>query len=299
MLKEPQDAQGKGPEADLRTVRQWMLSRLLTSLDAAEADALVRIFLSHISGYSWPRLLAEGFHFNSSQIVWISECVSRLTLHEPWQYIIGEVEFTGLKLIVSPAVLIPRPETEELAMMARDLVRQDYAAGPGLRILDLATGSGCLALSLKHGFPEARVDAVDISPAALEVAAENAERNALEINLITADLLSPTPKDLTPGYQLILSNPPYVRLSEKTNMASNVLAWEPHEALFVPDQDPLVFYRALAQWGRSLLAPSGKMIMEINEALSQETAQVFIESGFAEALLLNDFRGKSRFLKVS
>ncbi|MBE0641342.1 MAG: HemK family protein methyltransferase, partial [Bacteroidales bacterium] len=156
--------------------------------------------------------------------------MSRLILHEPWQYIIGEVEFTGLKFIVNPAVLIPRPETEELAMLSRMLLQKLNVDESVLRILDLATGSGCLALSLKHGFPEARVDAVDISPAALNVAAENAERNALEINLITADLLSPTPKDLTPGYQLILSNPPYVRLSEKTNMASNVLAWEPHEA---------------------------------------------------------------------
>lgn len=299
MQAEPSPHPDMLPGFSFRHIRTWMESELSSVHNSAERDALVKIFLSQASEKSWPLLISEGYEFSTGQFNWLKESIRRLKHNEPWQYILGEVEFAGLRLKVDPGVLIPRPETEELVAMAVNAVRGSYAGIPQLRLLDLATGSGCIALSLKQSFPSAEVDAVDLSGMALDIAKRNARLNDLNVRLMQADLLQFPSREFNAGYHLIISNPPYVKDDEKLKIQPNVIDWEPHMALFVPDNDPLVFYRALARWGSTLLAPSGMMLMELNEALGQETAEVFRTAGFSQTLLLKDFRGKYRFLQVT
>ncbi|HRZ76057.1 MAG TPA: peptide chain release factor N(5)-glutamine methyltransferase, partial [Bacteroidales bacterium] len=214
-------------------------------------------------------------------------------------YLLGEVDFAGLQLKVCPAVLIPRPETEEMACMARDILRERTTWLPAPRILDAATGSGCLALAMKRWFPGAKVTGTDLSEEALTLAGENALRNGLDVKFVHADLLRPPPPGVQGNLHLILSNPPYVRWEEHQLMQPNVLEWEPHSALFAPDEDPLAFYRSLALWGKQLLVPGGMVLAELNEALGDETASIFTAAGYLNVGLARDFRGRIRFLKAS
>ena len=222
--------------------------------------------------------------------------LARLLAHEPVQYVLGTAHFAGMELAVTPATLIPRPETEELAQ----LVARAHAGRPGLVVLDVGTGSGCLALALARALPPpARVVAVDISAEALAVARGNAARYAPQIAFQQLDILREKPSGLPPGsLDVLVSNPPYVRASERALMRPNVLAWEPATALFVPDDDPLLFYRRLAALGAELLRPGGNIWLEINEALSAETAALFAPEWFAEVAELPDFLGRPRFVRA-
>jgi release factor glutamine methyltransferase len=194
--------------------------------------------------------------------------LTRLLAHEPVQYVLGIAYFADMELEVTPATLIPRPETEELV----HVIKQEQAAKPNLRVLDVGTGSGCLALALARLMPTAQVLAVDISAEALAVARRNADQFAPKVTFQQVDILAAMPADIAPGtLDILVSNPPYVRESERSEMRENVLAWEPATALFVPDEDPLLFYRRLAELGRALLKDGGAIYLEINEALGAET----------------------------
>jgi release factor glutamine methyltransferase len=221
---------------------------------------------------------------------------ARLLAHEPVQYVLGQAHFAGMKLEVTPATLIPRPETEELAQ----LITQANAHRPGHTVLDVGTGSGCLALALALGLPRpARVLGVDISAEALSVARRNADRYAPAVELQQLDILRDIPSGLATGtLDVLVSNPPYVRDSEQPQMRTNVLAWEPATALFVPDTDPLLFYRRLAALATELLRPGGQVWLEINEALGSETAALFNPADFAEVQVLTDFFGRVRFVRA-
>jgi len=220
----------------------------------------------------------------------------RMSVGEPLQYVLGKAWFYGRQFRVTPDVLIPRPETE--------LIIPIVAGKCGRRILDLCTGSGCIAWSLALEIPGSEVTAVDISEAALKVASsqdfteELKRTGALAPQFVKADVLSDDiPPILSSGrYDLILSNPPYVMDKEKPLMRTNVLAHEPHLALFVPDRDPLMFYGAIAKWSSVLLAPGGMGVVEINEALGTETAAVFIDAGFADVSIVRDLHDKNRFV---
>ena len=217
--------------------------------------------------------------------------LTRLLAHEPVQYVLGTAYFDELALEVTPATLIPRPETEELLRV----LRQERPDGAGWRVLDVGTGSGCLAIALARTWPTARVLAVDISAEALAVARRNAARYAPEVAFQCLDALREWPAGLAPGdLDVLVSNPPYVRECERPLMRANVLAWEPATALFVPDDDPLLFYRRLAELGRELLRPGGVLCVEINEALGPETAAVFAAPGFEDVRVLPDLFGKAR-----
>ena len=221
----------------------------------------------------------------------------RLLAHEPVQYVLGTAHFSGMELAVTPATLIPRPETEELAQ----LVARAHAGRAGLTVLDVGTGSGCLALALARALPPpARVVAVDISAEALAVARENAARYAPQVEFQRVDILQEMPAALPPGtLDVLVSNPPYVRASERALMRENVLAWEPATALFVPDDDPLLFYRRLAALAAGLLRPGGSIWLEINEALSAETAALFAAELFESVAELPDFREQPRFVRAT
>jgi release factor glutamine methyltransferase len=211
------------------------------------------------------------------------------------QYVLGTAHFAGLELEVTPATLIPRPETEELVQ----LIARAHAGRPGLRVLDVGTGSGCLAIALACELVQAQVLAVDISGEALAVARRNAARYAPEVAFQQLDILTTTP-DIAPGtLDVLVSNPPYVRDSERAQMRDNVLSWEPATALFVPDADPLLFYKRLAELATVLLKPGGAVYLEINEALGTETAALFPETNFAAVRVVSDFFGRTRFVRAT
>jgi release factor glutamine methyltransferase len=224
----------------------------------------------------------------------LPDLTARLLAHEPVQYVLGTAHFAGLELEVTPATLIPRPETEELAQ----LIAQEQRDRASLTVLDVGTGSGCLALAVALALRPARTLAVDISGAALAVARRNAARYAPAVEFQQLDILAIMP-DIAPGtLDVLMSNPPYVRDSERAQMRNNVLAWEPETALFVPDADPLLFYKRLAELARILLKPGGAVYLEINEALGAETAALFPAADFAAVRVVNDFFGRTRFVRA-
>ncbi len=237
----------------------------------------------------------------------LSEDLDRLSGGEPLQYVLGYSEFMGRRFRVTPDVLIPRPETEMLCSEAIKLVR---GSSP-IRILDLCTGSGCIAWTLAMEVPSATVYGIDISEKALAVASSQVfsrslsgaeapvpERSRRAV-FLQADILADPPSFPCGQFDLILSNPPYIMESQRKDMRKNVLDHEPALALFVPDGDPLLFYRAVANWSKTLLAAGGTGIVEINDLLGTRTRDLFIEAGFKKVEILDDFSGKNRFVIFS
>ena len=217
--------------------------------------------------------------------------LQKLRAHEPIQYIFGHTEWKGLDLRVTPATLIPRPETAELV----DWVLSKCDKNTSLRVLDIGTGSGCIAIALKKSAPLWEVTGVDISSEALKVACENAERNQVEVNWLQADVLSPLYNDRWPMADIIVSNPPYICDSEKEDMDARVLEYEPHTALFVPDHDPLLFYRRIASLPLAS-SPMTYLFFEINEAYGHEVCAMMREMGYTNVQLKNDMYGKPRMV---
>lgn len=218
------------------------------------------------------------------------EALRQLLNHRPLQYVVGRMEFAGVALAVDERVLIPRPETEELARA----IAVEYR-GRRPAILDIGTGSGAIAIALARALPGSRVTALDISPGALEVARANARANGVDIDFMQADILH----DPLPGrYEVIVSNPPYVRTAERAAMRRNVLDYEPSGALFVPDDDPLLFYRAIAAAAAYALASGGTLWLEINEALGPQTAALLIDAGFDAVEIRRDIFDKDRMIRA-
>ena len=289
---------------------------------AAFGEMLFEAFL----GWDRVKLLTSKDHtVNQSDLLRLHWALEDLHRHRPIQHIIGHVDFCGCRIHVSPDVLIPRPETEEMVDFLVEsgewrVENGEWRAENGerrteSRILDLCTGSGCIAIALKKAFSGADVTAVDISPAALAIARQNALENATEVNFVQSDILA-TPKEENKEenkeknseeknfnfqfsiFNLIVSNPPYVRQSERAAMQRNVLDYEPPLALFVPDDDPLRFYRAIGAIAARCLAPRGLLALEINEALAADTCALLARYGLAATVHL-DFRGRDRFLTAT
>ena len=259
-----------------------------------EAQAIAALVVEHLLALdSLRRLMAAQQPVPPAAQAALPALQARLLAHEPVQYVLGTAYFEGMALEVTPATLIPRPETEELVQV----ITQEQSGRAGLRVLDVGTGSGCLALALARALPGAEVLAVDISEEALVVARRNAARYAPKVAFQQVDILAAMPTGLAPGsLDVLVSNPPYVRESERPAMRDNVLAWEPATALFVPDEDPLLFYRRLAEIGALLLRPGGGIYLEINEALGAETAALLVAQGFGEVAVLPDMFGKARMV---
>ena len=260
-----------------------------------EVGVFCEMLFGAFLGWDKVRLLTSKEQtIDQSDLLRFHWALEDLKRQRPVQHIIGYTDFCGCRIKVTPDVLIPRPETEE---MVNSLTPVSSPTGEGCRILDLCTGSGCIAIALKKAFPQAEVTAVDVSEKALVIAKENAESNNTDINFIQADLLAhhyPLP---TTHYSLIISNPPYVRESERAQMQRNVLDYDPSLALFVPDDDPLRFYKAIANIAKNHLAPQGMLVVEINEALADETCDVLRVVGLVPAVH-TDFRGKSRWVSA-
>ncbi len=232
-----------------------------------------------------------GFEFSAIALEKFENAIYRLKKNEPIQYIIGETEFYGLPFKVNKHTLIPRPETEELV----DWVISEIPPLGFRGILDIGTGSGCIAVSLAKNLPNAKVSALDISMEALKVARENAQINTVTIDFFPCDILKA--EQLPEKYDIIVSNPPYVRESERDKMQPNVLNHEPASALFVEDKEPLVFYQAIARLSKTVLNPGGVLYFEINEYLGKDLQEVLTTEGFGKIIVKKDIFGKDRMLK--
>ena len=261
-----------------------------------EAREMVLMFLQHSIGVTrHTHILEPSYEVSEEASAEAMRAFGRMAAGEPIQYIIGKAYFYDREFNVTPDVLIPRPETELLVREAVNWARRSERKS--LRILDLCTGSGCIAWSMALELPGSEVTAVDISDGALVVAAGQKFECDNAPNFIKADVLA-GPVEGLGTFDMILSNPPYVMDSEKALMRKNVLEHEPWLALFVPDDDPLLFYRAVAAWARQLLKPDGLCLVEINEALGRQTAEVFEDAGFRDVEVLQDLNSRDRFVRA-
>lgn len=268
-----------------------LVDELTPALGSREAASISRLVLEDLFGSrpgSRPRTLTQ----DEQLLAWAS--INRLKGGEPAQYVTGVADFYGLQLTVTPAVLIPRPETEELV----EWVLAGYPAGRPLRVLDVGTGSGCIALALKARRPAWAVTGMDVSEDALAVARGNAARLNLEVDFLAADARQPHFAPAPPPYDLIVSNPPYIPPSERDRMGPSVLAHEPSLALFTTEDDPLLFYRAIAREGRRALAPNGSLYLETNEFNQDAVLELLRTEGYGEAEGRMDLQGKPRMVRA-
>ena len=277
-----------------------IISLFHEELDGLYGSGEVGVFLDMLFeaflGWDKVRLLTSREQtIDQSDLLRFHWALEDLKQYRPIQHIIGYTDFCGCRIAVSPDVLIPRPETEE---MVNSLTLGPSPKGERSRILDLCTGSGCIAIALKKAFPNAEVTAVDISEKALALARRNAQNNATEVNFVQADVLTSSFNPQLSTFNLIVSNPPYVRECEKEGMQRNVLDYDPALALFVPDDDPLQFYKAIANIAKEHLTADGLLMVEINESLADETCALLRGQGFFPTLH-TDFRGKSRFISAT
>lgn len=275
-----------------------------------EARSIVLMLCEEVLGTeNYTHIVEPEFKIDDKKLPELEAAMERLKKMEPVQYVLGYTEFYGRTFKVDPAVLIPRPETELLCRDAIKLgmrvyrMRSPYGknAEP-VRILDLCTGSGCIAWTMALSIPGSRVTAVDISDAALEVAAgqdfasELKSKETFRPEFIKADVLDSEQEIELGPFDMVLSNPPYIMESEKEDMRRNVLEYEPESALFVPDDDPLLFYRAIARWSQRFMSPDGIGLSEVNESLARQTETVFKAAGYAHTEIVRDLSDKNRYI---
>ena len=291
--------------------------RLLPVYAAPEAQAVIRLVLEDLYGFTLTDLAmgsVEALPIKEQQR--LDAIVARLRRGEPVQYILGKARFCGRSFRVTPAVLIPRPETEELCRIIiegankpsppntqhfnKPLPPNTYQPTPS--ILDIGTGSGCIAITLALDLPDAEVTAIDVSAPALKIASENADRLHAELNFLRQDILNvdlegaDTNQKTTAHWDIIVSNPPYIAEKEKSDMEANVLDYEPGLALFVPDDDPLRFYRAIAVYATKTLSDNGRLYFEINPLYAEPLQRMLSQKGFSDIQIINDQFGKKRFI---
>lgn len=263
------------------------LTSRLTQYDPHEARSIIRLLLQEVFNMSLTDICTGALKsLSDSDRMLLERLVLRLEHGEPIQYVIGHTTFCGLKFNVRKGCLIPRPETEELCYWIAE------KCGSGKAILDIGTGSGCIAISLKKLNEDTQVTAWDISNDALAIAKENAEENNAKVNFELQDALAP-PSD-SAKWDIIVSNPPYICRKESCDMEANVLDYEPDSALFVPDEEPLLFYDSIIKYARHALKPGGMVFFEINPLYATDIMAAFHNQGFSHAELRNDFEGKTR-----
>ncbi len=285
----------------VRDCRRYYAGELEKIYSSNEANALIMILLEHYFGIDRIKIAIEPeLRLSESEMLTLHFAVKELLKNRPIQYIIGETEFCGMRFFVNENVLIPRPETEEMVKKIASCRDKACLVPTGCDILDIGTGSGCIAISLAKLIPNSDVTTVDVSEKALEVARKNAENNGVKMHFVLDDILEPqNPNLIDNQFDIIVSNPPYVCESERSEMRANVLEHEPSTALFVPDSDPLVFYRKILEFAQKALKPNGQIWFEINEKFGKETAELCHSKGFNNVEIIKDFRGKDRILKTT
>ena len=272
-----------------------MHDRLDAVYGKSEVDAMTRMVMDEILQCSPVDLVLRADHdvpaFFPAKL---EQIIARLERQEPIQHILGVAQFHGHRFKVTPDTLVPRPETEQLV----DLIVDEHGDREDLRILDVGTGTGCIAISLARALRFAQVTAIDVSAAALEVAQENAQALKTRIKFVRADILS-MPLWPAASLDIVVSNPPYVCLSEQAQMEHNVLDYEPHIALFVPDDDPLLFYRSIALHAANGLVSGGKIYLEVNRRFANEVADLLQRHGFTDTRVIRDTFNNDRFVTAT
>ncbi|MGV8994848.1 MAG: peptide chain release factor N(5)-glutamine methyltransferase [Flavobacterium sp.] len=276
----------------LREFRNDFRKSLSSIYDSQEVDSFFYLILNNFYQMSRVDLaLKPEFEIEEIEIQKWKNIIAELQLQKPIQYILGETEFFGLPFEVNSAVLIPRPETEELVDW---ILKNNSDNSEHLRVLDIGTGSGCIPITLAKNLKNSEVSAIDISAEALKVAEINAEKNSVEVNFIEKDILKT--EDLDAIYDIIVSNPPYVRELEKQEMQKNVLEFEPHLALFVEDDDALLFYLKITELASKSLSEGGQLYFEINQYLGQRMLDLLNEYKFRDIELQKDIYGNDRMI---
>lgn len=277
------------------TIEAWKnesVKKLEELYPPEEALNITKILVEAVTGLNKAaQVLSKHNIIDKENLTALNEAMTRLLNHEPLQYVLGQAWFYGLDLHVMPGVLIPRRETEELV----DWVVQ-YCK-PGIRVLDIGTGSGCIPLAVKTVWPDSEITAWDVQEKAVEVTRKNARKYGMDIKIEKKDIFSASKH---PGkWDIIVSNPPYVTNAEKSRMQPNVLDYEPETALFVEDTNPLVYYKTIAGFALNHLAEGGLLFFEINEHYPEETLKLLKEAGFADTELRRDMQGKPRMVKAA
>ena len=280
------------PSIQPKTLQSQLIEKLKSTYGEREASNLSHLLLDHFCSLNRMAVaMNNAVEIACSDLESLARAIEKLLAHEPIQHIMGEVEFYGCKIKTDDRALIPRPETEELV----DWIYQENALDAP-HILDIGTGTGCIPIALKRAIPQAKVNAVDISTEALALAKENAQANDVTIDFAQLDVL----KDVIPFQQLdiIVSNPPYIPIQEKESMESNVVDFGPNLALFVSDEDPLIFYRVIAEQAIQLLNLGGILYFEIHENFGQMLVTLMEEIGFTNVTLKQDLQGKDRMIQA-
>jgi len=275
----------------LKDILPYYKRKLIKIYDERETESIFFLTCFYLYNLSKIQVLNTEKRLTESELLMHRDIVERLQKNEPLQYVLGQTEFYGLKINVTSATLIPRPETEELV----DYILKDIGSKNNLTILDIGTGSGCIAIALKKNIPSSKVLALDISNEALEVAKQNATLNNVEINFWIENILESNLKTIS-DLDVVVSNPPYIPNSDKTSMHKNVLEHEPHSALFVDDTNPLIFYQRIIELGLLKLESGGKIYFEIHPPFSDQIAHLLKKSMFNEVSVLKDLSGMNRFV---
>ena len=278
---------------------QELWRQLAQVYDDGEAKALARMVYEVRYGLSFADIcIGKDTQLSADNQTELAEIALRLKRQEPIQYVLGQAEFCSRTFMVNEHVLIPRPETAELCQWIVSEVGGQRLAESGYSILDIGTGSGCIAVTLAAELPDARVTAWDISEEALQVARQNAKRTHVHVSFGQVDALAPRPLPLAPTWNLIVSNPPYICNKERARMEPNVLEHEPHTALFVPDDDPLLFYRAIARYGQAALARGGWFYFEINPLYATALCDMLSMMSYHDIQIKEDQFGKQRMIRA-
>lgn len=274
-----------------------LLQQLSTLYDNRESGNIADLVIEKITGLrKIDRIVYKDTIISLEQQNLLSKITSELQQHKPVQYAIGEAWFMGMKLLVNEQVLIPRPETEELA----NWIIQDIKTNKKkeVSVLDIGTGSGCIPIAIKQLLPYTSVTAIDISEGALQIAKMNSVSQNVLIDFLLLDILDEVSWQQLGQFDIIVSNPPYIRTSEGLSMRKNVMEYEPHLALFVSDNDPLLFYKKIAAFAKTHLLDTGTIYVEVNEELAQEVASVFHQNGFFNIEIRKDMQGKDRMVSA-
>jgi release factor glutamine methyltransferase len=277
--------------ADLRTKYREELSG---KYPAGETDAIFFLLLQHYAGITRTGFFSgNGNALPEENMVSMNSALQRLRNHEPVQYIIGEMEFCGLRIKVNPSVLIPRPETEEMVQLIKSQI-----SNPEFQMIDVCSGSGCIAIAMKNYFPRAAVMALELSEEAIAMAKENAHLNQTEINFVRGDVFNPPAELKNYTFDILVSNPPYVLPSEKDSMGPNVYDHEPQVAVFVPENKPLMFYDAISSLALKRLKPGGTLWFESDEDRADDVGNLVRGKKFADVKVHTDLSGKKRFISA-
>jgi release factor glutamine methyltransferase len=284
----------------IHEARQRLLFQLYEIYESREAVNIADLVMEQITGWKKiDRILNKNVPLLPNKIEILEKYTEELLAYKPIQYVLGEAWFYGMHFFVNEHVLIPRPETEELVQWAIGTVdNSKRAMQKNITVLDVGTGSGCISISLKKNLPFAEVYACDISQHALNVAEKNAIMHDTVIQLLQIDFLDKRQWNTLPPVDIIISNPPYVPLNEKETLAANVVLYEPHVALFVDNNDPLIFYKAIADFAKEKMKPGGKVYAEIHERLASDVQQVFVEKDLTSLEVKKDMQGKPRMIRV-